>query len=176
MSIAMAHGMRKRMAAGGFVADEKKSGYQDMPCEEHGEAACEMCHGGKMAEGGFVEDEKESGYLDMPPDSDKPNAAAMEETEHGQRGINDDDLDLVGRIMARMYSEGGRVANDTPPIADSEPADYDDLANRDDLESSYTGANSGDEIGDKQEDEDREDVASRAYRSWKKKDRNPSPA
>lgn len=176
MSIAMAHGMRKRMAAGGFVSDEKKSGYQSMPCEEHGESECEMCHGGKMAEGGFVEDEKESGYREMPKSDDRRDMGAEEETEKGQRGIDSGDLDLVGRIMTRMFSKGGEVADDTPPLVDSEPADYDVLADEDGLAFHDTEANSGDEIGDEQEDEDRDDVASRAYRSWKKKDRNPSPA
>lgn len=55
--------------------------------------------------------------------------------------------DVVDRVIKRM-SEGGMIANggDTND-ADQEPAQFDDLALRDDLESSYTGANSGDMDG-----------------------------
>ena len=87
-----------------------------------------------------------------------------------------DDTDMVGRVMRKRMSKGGMVANDTPPIVDSEPADYDDLALRDDLESSYTGANSGDEIGNKMLDEQDEDLVGRIMRSRAKKDRMPRPA
>lgn len=83
------------------------------------------------------------------------------------------DGDMVGRIMK---SRGGMIANDSEPEADFESAEFDDLANRDELESSYTGANSGDEIGNSQEDDDRSDIVSRIMRSRSKKDRNPRPA
>ena len=55
--------------------------------------------------------------------------------------------DVVDRIVKRL-SEGGMVANggDTNR-ADEQPAEFDDLANRDELESSYTGENSGDMDG-----------------------------
>lgn len=55
--------------------------------------------------------------------------------------------DVVDRIMRRM-SEGGEIANGGETNeADQDPAQFDDLALRDDLESSYTGANSGDMDG-----------------------------
>jgi len=82
----------------------------------------------------------------------------------------------VDRIMAKRYSQGGRVANDTPPLADSEENDFDDLALRDDLESSYTGKNSGDELGNAHTHEQDEDTISRIMRSRAKKDRMPRPA
>lgn len=162
MSMATAYGMRRRMAQGGMAG-----------CAAHGKANCMAC-GGKMAEGGFVEEEKESGYEPMPEEHEVHNSGA----EHEEAKMSHEEMleDLVGEIMAKHYSEGGRVANDTPPIADSEEADYDVLPEEDDLAFHYTGANSGDEIGDEQEDEDRDDVVSMAYRSWKKKDRNPRPA
>lgn len=113
---------------------------------EHGSTSCEMCHGGKMAEGGMADNG--SGFSD----------------------------DMVERIMKHRYSKGGEVANETEPMVDSEPAEYDDLVKDDDLEFHDTGANSGDEDGDEQEDEDRKDIVSRVMKSRKKKDRMPRPA
>lgn len=45
------------------------------------------------------------------------------------------------------YSKGGEVANDSDPIADEMPAEFDDLVLRDDLEEHYTAKNSGDKKG-----------------------------
>lgn len=78
---------------------------------------------------------------------------------------------LVDRIMAKRMSEGGMIANDVEPIADDEPNDFDVLPEEDDLESSYTGANSGDEDGGLAED----DMIDRIMLK-RKKDRMPSPA
>ena len=75
-----------------------------------------------------------------------------------------------------MFSEGGKVDNDTPITAGFKPNDFDDLALRDDLESSYTGANSGDEDGSEGEDERRKDIVARIMKSRAKKDRMPRPA
>lgn len=88
------------------------------------------------------------------------------------------DTDMIGRMVSKRkkMSEGGMVANDTPPKADFEDNDFDDLVLDDDLEDHYTGANSGDEIGNKQEDEDQRDIVSRVMRSRAKKDRMPRPA
>jgi len=90
------------------------------------------------------------------------------------------ELDMVGRIMKKRqmeYSEGGMVANgdsglstnDLDEITDSDSNEMDDLALRDDLESSYDAENSGDEIGNEQEDEDREDTVAQIMKSRKKK-------
>jgi hypothetical protein len=93
---------------------------------------------------------------------------------------------IVDRIMARRspdysadarLSEGGQVANETEPYADSMPAEFDDLVLRDDLESSYgDDDNAGDSLGNDQEDEDRHDIVSRIMASRRKKDRMPRPA
>lgn len=117
------------------------------------------------AEGGFVDEEETSGYESMPEDRDKMNEGAMAE-----------DNDMISRIMKQRYSKGGRVANDTPPVADFEDNQFDDLVKRDDLEQHYTGENSGDEIGNAQEDEDRRDIVARIMKSRRLKDRMPSPA
>lgn len=84
--------------------------------------------------------------------------------------------DMVSRIMKHRYSRGGQVANDSDPIVDAMPAEYDELVKDDDLEFHETGANSGDELGNEKEDEDDEDVVSKVMKSRKKKDRMPRPA
>jgi hypothetical protein len=124
-----------------------------MACPDCASGHC-MKHGNKMAEGGDVQFEGDEGSDRMTEDED----------------------DMVSRIMSRRMSEGGRVANETEELADFSPNEFDDLVLDDDLESSYTGANSGDEIGNAQEDEDRRDIVSRIMRSRKLKDRNPRPA
>lgn len=129
----------------------------------HGSSACPMCHGGKMAEGGMAHAKDDYDPAMVPPM--KHNAAAMHEDE-----------DMVERIMRQRYSMGGRVANETEMTADFEPNQFDDLVKDDNLEFSYTGANSGDEIGNEQVDEDDQDIVKRAMRSWAKKDRMPRPA
>lgn len=106
----------------------------------------------------------------------------------------DDEDDLVNRIMKKRhgdnndfsnldrYSEGGRVANqehgpNNNDLAGFAPNEFDDLVLRDDLESTYgDDDNSGDDLGNAQEDHDREDIVSRIMRSRKKKDRMPNPA
>lgn len=129
----------------------------------------------KMAEGGFVEEEEESGY--MPRPEEHPDHMDAHPVEN-----QDDHEDMVGRIMkkrmmhSQRYSEGGRVANDTPPDSEFEPNQFDDLVKDDDLEEHYTSANSGDEIGNHQEDEDRRDIIARIMKSRRLKDKNPRPA
>jgi hypothetical protein len=94
-----------------------------------------------------------------------------------------DDSGSIMRIMAKRkkMSKGGMVANggddDTDRLAGSSPDNFDDLALDDDLEFSYTGANSGDELGNAAEDEDRKDTVSRIMKQRAaKKNSNPRPA
>ena len=147
-----------------------------------------------LAEGGEVE-EMASGYEDMPENDVKHNEMAMHEddkdlNQHHVMVMDSGEDDMVDRIMHKRsktfegearLSQGGQVANNAHPFeADFEdPNEFDDLVLRDDNEHAdfnYTGANSGDEIGDEREDEDRHDIVSRIMRSRKKKDRMPSPA
>ena len=106
--------------------------------------------------------------------------AAQKKAEGGMIEPDMPDLhdgDMIDRIMAKHYSMGGRVANDTDPIADAMPNEFDDLVLRDDLESSYgDDNNSGDALGNAQEMEDRRDIVARIMRSRSMKDRNPRPA
>jgi hypothetical protein len=120
---------------------------------EHGEYE-EGPQGVRMSEGGMLTD---SGYQDQ---------AHM--------------LDMVGRVMAqyqRMYSEGGKVANQDSIVAGFMPNEFDDLHLRDGLEFSDTGANSGDELSSDGEDERRRDMVNRIMRSRAKRPgHNPRPA
>ena len=91
-------------------------------------------------------------------------------------------MDAIDRIMGRRkkMSKGGMVANggddDLESLADSRPDNFDDLSLRDDLEFSYDAANSGDELGNEQEDSDRRDTIDRIMRQRKMKQSNPRPA
>jgi len=58
------------------------------------------------------------------------------------------EVDLMDHVHRRRMSKGGMVANETKPMVDSKEAEYDDLVLRDDLDFSYTGKNSGDELGE----------------------------
>lgn len=136
----------------------KRAKKDSAACEEHGAPNCAMCYGGKMAEGGFVGEEMASGF-EPPPEP---------EADAGEEGI-------VDRIMKR-FSKGGEVTNATAVTADFEANEFDDLAKDDDLEFSDTEANSGDDLGDKAEDDDRKDIVSRVMKSRAKKDKNPRPA
>lgn len=120
-----------------------------------------------LAHGGHVDAE------DMASRPDKGwGAVIVKEAEGG---------DIVDRAMKKracMYSKGGMAANDDHAFEYEfeTPANYDDLSLRDDLESHYDAKNSGDELGNSQEDEDRADIISRIMRSRAKKDRMPRPA
>lgn len=87
------------------------------------------------------------------------------------------DDDIVDRVMEKRQklSEGGIVANKTEVEADFDPAEFDDLVLRDDLELDNSGATSGDELGNAQEDEDRRDIVAKVMRK-RMKQTNPRPA
>lgn len=84
--------------------------------------------------------------------------------------------DIVDHIMKKHYSHGGVVANEDHDMADFHPNQFDDLVLDDHLEEHYTGKNSGDELGNEQEDHDRRDIVHSIMKSRKKKDRLPHPA
>ena len=184
-SLAIAYAMKRKakkheMAHGGEMCAEGGDVDLDMVEESAKQAMSPIAKGMKKAfkspgyaEGGEVE-EKASGYEPMPHPCE--NCGHVSHPVENQ-GMGEEE-DMIGRIMKKRkgYSEGGRVANDSDPIADSEPAEYDDLVKDDDLEFHETAENSGDEIGDEQEDEDRKDIVSRVMKSRKKKDKMPHPA
>ena len=133
-----------------------------------------------MADGGFVSKEKMSGYEDhdsgaMTSDYPSMDLNQLGDEDEGAGGGNEINPFVMKIMMGRAkgYSEGGQVANEQGPLADHDPNEFDDLALRDDLESSYTGANSGDELGNTQEDEDRANIIKKIMQSRAKRDRNP---
>lgn len=128
----------------------------------------------KMAMGGMASSCTE--HCNSPCEVHEQANLPMEHDEAMER-TNDAAMaeDMVGRIMQKRMSKGGMVANDTPITAGFKENDFDDLVLRDDLESSYTGKNSGDELGNDQEDEDRKDMVTRIMKSRAKKDRLPNP-
>lgn len=179
MSLAIAYGMKrkhKKMADGGEV------GCQESDMDKMSKSVKKAF--GNYAEGGVVEEddrmlnqhgEEEIGPEGMDEDSKAPHERMVEHAVENQA----DHEDMVGHIMRQRqkhYSKGGRVANDTPISADFADNDFDDLVLRDDLDEHYTGANSGDEIGNDQEDKDRRDIVSMIMKSRAKKGMMPRPA
>lgn len=185
----------KGMAAGG-MAHAEDSGYLGMPEEHemHNESAMSeadkllnqhMSQSNSMKHGAIEEEENESGYLAM-PESD---SGHQDQTGGTKFHIAPSDKEVrlgvmmdspADRIMnARKMSKGGMIANggddDLDQMADGKPNNFDDLALRDDdmEDAEYTGANSGDELGNAKEDHDRSDMVSRIMASRRLKDRLP---
>lgn len=166
-SLAIAYAMKRKAqhrAQGGEMMPESSMATPHLPMGKK-QRAMAAFHGKRMADGGYVEEEKSSGYGSEPEEHDVHNMSA----EH-------EDMDMIDSIMARRMSEGGMIANDDEPIIDSMPAEYDDLALRDDLESHYgDDDNSGDALGNKTHDEEDKDMIAQIMRSRAKKDRLPNP-
>lgn len=166
---------RQNMAEGGIMEEEKSSGYMDHEGNDR------KHNGAAMAEDDLDLNQK----MVHPEDS-----SLYGEVDHEMKLDQNDESqdarlggDLVDRIMKKrqMYSEGGKIANggddDLDKMADGRPNNFDDLALRDDLESSYgEDNNAGDANGDAQEDEDRADIVARIMRQRSMKQRNPVPA
>lgn len=180
MSLAIAYAMKKKkkchggeMAHGGDVEMDMVEENPQPVMSPMAKGMKKAFHAPGYAEGGEVEEEMKSGHEPMP--CEKCGHVAKHAVEN--QGMGEEE-DMIGRIMKKrqMFSKGGQVANEDEPMADSEPAEYDDLVKEDGLEFHETGENSGDEIGDDEEDEDRKDVVSRIMKSRKKKDKMPRPA
>lgn len=141
----------------------------------------------KFAKGGSV-DMQASGYQAMPEEHEVHNEAAMrmDARKLGQHGAAEEgagDMNHLNPVvrkimMGRMkgYSKGGVVSNEQSMHADELPNEFDELVLDGGEDFSYTGANSGDELGNAGEDERRRSVVARVMASRRKKDRNPSPA
>ena len=129
----------------------------------------------KMAEGGEVE---EPSWAEQDHEND-PVVDADSEYGIRQPVAPEPEYDggLVDKVMRKHFSEGGVIANEGEDMLDhlddGKPNEFDDLVLEGGDEFHYTGANSGDEIGDEQEDHDRHDIVSRIMRSEAKKDRLP---
>jgi hypothetical protein len=181
-----------------------KGGEMKSKRERAMEAFHKMAEGGMMTDMGYQSKEKPEVDGDLMPEAhlkqelaehvahmDAPDSSVKHDVMN-QMGDEDEgagDMDaihpMVRRIMmgmAKGYSKGGMVANeesgestDKPTMAKADGNEFDDLALRDDLEFDSTGANSGDELGDEQEDDDRHDIVSRIMKSRAKKDKMAVP-
>lgn len=186
MSMAMKYGMMKRA--------EKAGACPGPDCPGCSSAQC-------MAEGGMVHEAEKT---DRNSKADQGMSKAGEHARYGELHkardlhlgvlttlegekkrdrkylaeggeVSDDDGSdgIVDRIMKR-FAKGGAVE----PVADFEKNDFDVMDTEMDpgTDADYTGANSGDEIGDEQEDDDRKDIVGRIMKSRSKRDRMPRPA
>ena len=161
----------KKMAMGGFAGEEKASGYMDH------EGDVKRPNGMAMGEDDkdlnqhkvMVQDSMKDSEVDHEMEMDSMDYSGLDRLAEG---------DVVGRVM-KKYSEGGKIANggddDLGEMADSSPNEFDDLALRDDLESSSDGANNGDFLGNTRTEDDNEDIVARIMRKMAKP-HNPRPA
>lgn len=149
----------KKYAKGGFVQEEKESGYKSMPQND------------------VKPQEEHEEYNQEPVDMQQETSVAMQSLVDRIMEKKSKEFDNVARL-----SHGGQVANqehgeNNNSLAGFDPNEFDDLVLRDDLESSYgDDDNAGDSLDNKQEDEDRKDIVARIMASRKKKDRLPNPA
>lgn len=98
---------------------------------------------------------------------------------YAEGGKVDGDEMLDGIMRKRCYAEGGKVEEDhetAEPIADFEANDFDLMHQEDVPDVHDTGANSGDEIGDKALEDEEHDELDEIMRSRKMKGRMPVPA
>lgn len=154
-SLSIAYGMKKK-----GMKNEQSS------CTEHCESPCQV-------------HEKASGFEKHEGDDVKHDEAAMIEddkdlNQHEPMEEDSTKDGMVERVMKKrqqMLSEGGMVANEAKS---NRGTDFLATTN-DDLEQSYTGASSGDELSSPGEDERRKDMVSRIMASRRLKDRLPNP-
>lgn len=168
-----------KMAEGGFIGEEKASGFVEHEEDDvkHDEPAMHESER-KLNQHGMYEEGHEDGGEGFHDESYMGNPG----NAHDEYQSPEHEEDMVSRIMKsrqHMYSEGGRIANggedDLDRMADSKPNNFDDLALDDHLEGHNSGADDGDSLGNHQEDEDRKDIISKVMASRRKKDRLPNP-
>lgn len=188
MSMALKYGMnkRKKMADGGEVTEEERKRAMDLrqanprtgpgkrpnpinpldmikPTPEDASKILKP-----YAEGGIVKSpngDDDYTIADPVPMAEK---SCIKKSRYAHGG-------LVERILDRRGSGPG-LPSAKPHGADPTEDDFDVLDEADDLDFSYTGANSGDKDDDAAEDKDRKDIVSRIMRSRSpKKDRMPRP-
>lgn len=116
----------------------------------------------------YIEDQK-----------DAMRSLPMKMAEGGMAESNEDDADMITRIMhkRKMMAEGGVVADEPEHEMDSHSADFDYLSSGDlDDTSTNSGEADGDMLGNHQEDEDRHSIVDRIMKQRKMKNTNPRPA
>jgi hypothetical protein len=158
-----------------------KAGYKEHAKQSHEDVLSEMkSMKGKdrkyMAEGGDVDADKLSEDIDSATWIGNPKRPPS--SSYAEGGEVDEGHDLVDAIMLkRKGNSPGAEANRTGPMTDFEDNQFDDLVKDDhlDSEADYTGANSGDHLGNEAMDERDHDLISAIMRSRRKKDRLPNP-
>jgi hypothetical protein len=196
-SLAIAYGMKKKakkMAEGGDIKGVHTSEFDEVDKRKYPSLSMGDSDAGEMARNEKMDQAKAEhhrvlGEMVSMRKKDRtnlaeggpacgPNCPGCEMCHGGMmaEGGMADGLDMIKRIMRKRMSEGGKVANQDLPIVDDMNAEYDELHKDDDLEFHDTGANSGDEIGDEDQDASDRDVVARIMRSRAKKDRMPRPA
>lgn len=176
-SLAIAYQMKKKakkMAMGGDASHQSEAHDEEMLHQPEDSLPADYTESmGKkeramraFAGGGFIGSHQPEGkghtiHIQVNPQAEA-DTGAMHPQKMAEGGMAHQDdsheMDMVDRVMKKRgqcYSEGGKVANmdsgestdDPESFAKSDPNEFDDLAMRDDLESDYTGENSGDEDG-----------------------------
>lgn len=183
MSMAIKYAMKKKMAKGGDVKGVHTAWSENVKDHSAGRSwAGQHVRGANMAkeagqkkaeparkQGAKNEHHRVLGEMREMRDKDRTNLAeggcvsCADGTcmEHGG---------MVDRIMRKRMAKGGEVT------ADELPNEFDEQELEPAEEFSYTGANSGDELGNDEMDENDRDLISRIMRSRAKKDRMPRPA
>lgn len=186
MSMALKYNMKKRMAKGGHVKgvhapmDSRIIHAEPGTSEAGNEVRWAKAHrhsgdeksaraAEKAAKGHHAETLSELKTMPRP------------HGEYAEGGmIGDDDDDLVMSIMKKRYASGGEVSNDTGDGMDADAMEnqFDYLVEHGDEQgdADYTGADSGDEVGNESLDKDDDDLVGSIMKSRKKKDKMPSPA
>lgn len=145
MSFGTAYATKKR-AGKGAKMDQMECGDSEAAMHQDADMIARIMHKRKeYAAGGAVDDGGTDGAVGNEDDEKKKGASMF--------GVPE-------------FSEGGRVANDVGVAeADKEPAEYDDLVLRDNLED---GAPSGNERGSEALDEEDADIVAKVMKSRKK--------
>lgn len=178
--LGMAYAMKRKKMMSGGMARKPSSAFED---NVDSETRHEMNRGDIPTNYGPNKSEmgkaKET-YSAMEPDEEStPYPADVDGNNEASEGFSDLVKQVMGSGKLSGYSKGGMIADggedDLDEMADGKPNNFDDLALSDDLDSHYTGENSGDLLGNPQEEEDRDSIVSRIMHSLAKKDRMPRP-
>ena len=187
-----------KMAEGGYASEAHAAAMSKRERAIHAFKGKMMAEGGMMTNDGYQSEKKPDVDGDLMPEAHKRaelqehvepmNApdSSVEHAEMNQEGDEDegagggDEIDpFVMKIMmgrAKGYSKGGQVANEDSGESSSDPDEmakwesneFDELGKSGGMDAQYHGS---EEIGDEQEDEDRDDIVSRVMKSRSKRDR-----
>ncbi len=189
-----------KLLAHGGMADYQSSCTHEcvQPCEVHqmGEDLVGQVLAKRMADGGKVDygrgdESKQEGVhvTNYQGHGNSPAGSYVKAIHKKNTSVPDHVLlsaakDEHKRVISEMkrmkgphgnYSEGGVIANEDEPIADSMPNEFDYLELEGGMEEHYTAANSGDRDGDPDPDKEHNEMVARAMMK-RKKQHNPRPA